>query len=399
VVAALTRRFGPRRLEDVENAAQEAYLRALERWRDGAIPASPERWLVQVAHHALVDALRRARRLEAVDEADAPVEPPTLEVDDELRLLFLCCHPVLPRAAQVALTLHVACGLSARQIARAFLCDERTLAQRLVRARARLREEGPRFELPDDPVLPARLEQVLEVLYLSFTEGYHPTEGDEAMDPAICGEALRLLRLLTGSPRTATPSAFALRALCCLHLARAPARLADDGSLLLLPEQDRARWDGALVAEGMAALARAGQGRALTRYHVEAGIAACHAAAPAWASTDWPRILELYDALRELAPSLVVDVSRAFAVAMVRGARAGLDELDAIPEREVLARYPWALATYADLHASLGELDQARRYLDLALAQQSAPAQQALLRRKRAALGGRPSRSPWREDG
>jgi RNA polymerase sigma-70 factor (ECF subfamily) len=386
VVAALTRRFGPRRLADAENAAQDAQVRALERWPVDGVPASPERWLVQVAHNALVDTLRRAGPIASVDAIPATVDAPTIEFDDELRLLFLCCHPALPRAAQVALTLNVACGLGARQIARAFLSDERAIAQRLVRAKARLREEGPRFELPEERDLPERLDQLLDALYLSFGDGYHPTEGEDAMDPAVCREALRLVRLLTGAPRTARPSAFALRALMCLHLARAPARLADDGSLLLLPEQDRNRWDGALLAEGLAALERAGHGDDLTRLHLEAGIAACHAAASTYAATDWPRVLELYDLLRERAPSLVVDVNRALALAMVRGARAGVDELDAIPERGLVARYPYALAAYADLHSSLGEIDSARRYLDLALAQQSAPAQRALLQRKRAAL-------------
>jgi RNA polymerase sigma-70 factor (ECF subfamily) len=386
VVAALTRRFGPGRLADIENAAQDAQVRALERWTVEGVPVSPEGWLVKVAHNALVDALRRERPLASVDEIAVTVAPPALELDDELRLLFLCCHPALPRAAQVALMLNVACGLGARQIARAFLSDERAMAQRLVRAKARLREEGPRFELPEERELPARLEQLLDALYLSFGDGYHPIEGEDPMDAAVCGEALRLVRLLSGGGPTAQPSTFALRALMSFHLARAPARIADDGSLLTLPEQDRSRWDGALLAEGLAALARAGAGEELTRFHLEAGIAACHALAPTYAATDWPQVLELYDLLRACAPSLVVDVNRAIALAMVRGARAGIDELDAIPERELVARYPYALAAYADLHASLGENDSARSYLDLALAQQSAPAQQALLRRKRAAL-------------
>jgi RNA polymerase sigma-70 factor (ECF subfamily) len=196
------------------------------------------------------------------------------------------------------------------------------------------------------------------------------------------------VRLLTDRPRTATPAAEALRALLCFHASRAPARIAADGSLLLLPEQDRARWDASLVEEGMAHLDRAARGEELSRHHIEAGIAACHAAAPSHAATDWPRILRLYDALRVRAPSPVVEVNRAFAVGMVHGASAGLDELDAIPERDLVAGYPYALATYAELHASLGNLAEARVYLRRALEQQPAGAQRVLLARKLAALGG-----------
>ncbi|HEU4563998.1 MAG TPA: DUF6596 domain-containing protein, partial [Gemmatimonadaceae bacterium] len=343
---------------------------------------------VRVAHNAVVDALRRERgglRLEhAHDVPDAG--PPAFDTEDEVRLIFLCCDPVLPRAAQIALVLNVAFGLSARQIATAFVSDERTVAQRIVRAKQRLREQGVRFDVPTRGALPERLASILDVLYLVFSEGYSPSIGEEAFDPGLCRESLRFVRLFTERADTALPAAFALRALLCFHAARAPARLADDGSLLLMAEQDRSEWDGALVAEAFSCLDRAGTGTELTRFHLEAGIAACHAVAPTYAATDWARIVELYDLLRARWPSLVVDVNRALAVAMLAGARAGLDELDAIPEREVLARYPYALAAYAELLASLGELEQARVYLDRAMAQQAAPAQRALLARKRAAL-------------
>jgi RNA polymerase sigma-70 factor (ECF subfamily) len=385
-VAALARRFGAGELTLIENALQEAGLRALERWHDGEVPRDPEGWLLRVAHNAVADALRRERRLVALGvEHEGSVDPPAPEIDDELRLVFLACHPVLPRAAQIALTLNVAYGLTASRIAPLFLSDPRAVAQRLVRAKQRLREEGVPFDLPEAAELPARLEAILDVIYQLFTLGHEAAEGD-GFDDEICAESLRLSRLLTSAPRTATPAARALHALLCFQAARAPARRAEDGSLLLLQEQDRARWDGALLTEGFVALGQAAEGRSISRFHVEAGIAACHAAAPSFAETDWTEVLALYDTLRAIAPSPVVDVSRAFAVAMCRGAHAGLDELDAIPERDLLARYPYALATYAELHASLGHLDQARSYLDRALAHQPAPGQQSLLRRKRAAL-------------
>jgi RNA polymerase sigma-70 factor (ECF subfamily) len=379
----------------VENAVQDAYLRALERWPREGPPNEPERWLVRVAHNVMVDALRREPAVAALDAVhDAPVDgdPPALDGDNELRLILLCCDRRLTRAAQLALVLNVAFGLSARQIASAFLSDERTVAQRIVRAKQRLRDEGVRFALPDGAALPAQLAAVLDVLYLVFSEGFNPTGADTALDVGLCNEALRLVRLLTETEHTVTPAAFALRALLCFHASRAPARLADDGSLLLMPEQDRARWDGRLMAEAFQSLNPAGAGQELTRFRLEAAIAACHALGSTYATTDWARIVELYDLLRERA---VAGGRRQLSAGDLDagGAQAGLDELDAIPEREVLGRYPYALAAFADLHASLGNLEEARSYLDRALAHQAAPAQQALLRRKRAALERQRTRS------
>jgi predicted RNA polymerase sigma factor len=388
LVAALMRRFGVENLGRIENAVQDAGLRALERWDGDSESAALEGWLLRVAHNAVVDALRHDNRSTSLEGHEGGVvPPPTPEVDDELRLIFLSCHPSLQRAAQIALTLRIAFGFSTAQIARAFLSDERTIAQRIVRAKQRLRDEGTRFELPEPDEVPLRLPPILDVVYQLFTEGYSTTESEAGIDEALCRESLRLARLLTDDERWTSPAAEALRALFCFHVARAPGRSADDGSLLLLHEQDRTLWDPALLAEGFAFLGRSARGKELSRFHVEAGIAACHAKAANFSSTDWAEIVSLYDVLREMSPSPVVDVNRALAVAMCRGAVAGLDELDAIPERELLSRYPYALATYAELHASLGHLDQARMFLDSALEQQTSVAERALLRRKRAALG------------
>jgi RNA polymerase sigma-70 factor (ECF subfamily) len=377
----------------IEDSIQEAGMRALERWNGEAQSGRFEGWLLRVAHNLVIDALRRDWRSAPLSEQNLGVVAPLmLELDDELRLIFLCCHPVLPRAAQIALTLRVAFGFSTAQIARAFLSDERTVAQRIVRAKRCLREGGVQFELPEHDEVPLRLRPILDVLYQLFTEGYATTDSEAGIDDALCNESLRLARLLTDDDRWTLPDAEALRALFCFHVGRLTARRAEDGSLLLLHEQDRSRWDGALLAEGFAFLERSARGRELSRFHVEAGIAACHSKAVSYASTDWAEIVMLYDALREISPSPVVDVNRALAVAMCRGAIAGLDELDAVPERELLARYPYALATYAELHASLGHLEEARAFLDRALEQQTSPAERALLRRKRAAFGqARPS--------
>jgi RNA polymerase sigma factor (sigma-70 family) len=380
------RRFGVDQLAHVEAALQEAALRALERWR-GEDSGALEGWLVRVAHNALVDELRKERREAALPELEAADESaPAPQLDDELCLIFLCCHPTLPRAAQIALTLRIVYGFDTAQIARAFLSDERTIAQRIVRAKHSLREAETRFELPEPSELLTRQPPILDVLYQLFTEGYATTLGESGIDDALCGESLRLVRLLSDDPRWTSPAAEALRALFCFHVARSSARRGDDGSLLLLHEQDRSHWDSALLEEGFVYLARSARGDEVSRFHLEAGIAGCHARATSHATTDWGQIVDLYDLLRATSPSPVVDVNRALAVALLRGATAGLDELDAIPERELIARYPYALATYAELHASLGHLDEARAFLDRALEVQAAPAERALLRRKRAAL-------------
>jgi RNA polymerase sigma-70 factor (ECF subfamily) len=387
-VAALARRLGAERLELIEDAVQDAIARALERWDAEGAPANRTHWIIGVAHNRAVDRLRGEARLAPLGDAQGGVTAiPGPAVDDELALMFLCCHPSLPRAAQVALTLKVACGLGVPQIARAFLTDERTLAQRIVRAKQLLRREDARFEVPEPSQLPARLEPILDVLYLVFSEGYSPSDGDLSSRADLCVEALRLVRLLAELPSGAPPTAEALRALFCFQLSRARARTADDGSLLLLHEQDRTRWDEALAAEGFACLGRAAHGRDVSRFHIEAGIAACHAAAPSHQATEWPLIVSLYDDLRAVAPSPVVDVNRAIAIGMARSALAGLDELDAIPEREIVGRYPYALAAYAELHASLGHVEEARGYLKRALEHQPAGAQRRLLERKLAALG------------
>jgi len=388
LMAALIRRFGVDQLALVESAVQEAGLRALERWNDDSGDATLEGWLLRVAHNGVVDALRRERKNVPLTEQHVGVaEPCALRLDDELCLIFLSCHPALPRAAQIALTLRVGYGFSTAQIARAFLTDERAIAQRIVRAKQRLRDEGTRFELPEPDEVPSRLRPILDVLYQVFTEGYATTDSEAGIDDALCNESLRLVRLLTDDQRWTSPAAEALRSLFCFHIARTNARQAEDGSLVLLHEQDRAQWDAALLEEGFIFLARSARGEDVSRFHLEAGIAGCHAKAASYTSTNWAEIVAIYDVLRETSPSPVVDVNRALAVAMYAGAVAGLDELDAIPERELLARYPYALATYAELHASLGHIDEARAFLDRALAQQTSPAERALLRRKRAALG------------
>jgi RNA polymerase sigma-70 factor, ECF subfamily len=390
IVAALVRRFGVNELPRIENAVQDAGVRALEQWQDGTIPSDPESWLIRVAHNLLLNALRHDRRNVGMPFEDLRAEDTIRrDLDDELCLIFLCCHPVLSRAAQVALTLRIAYGFTTTQIARAFLSDERTIAQRIVRAKQTLRQTGAHFEIPNSGDLPSRLDAILSVLYQVFTEGYAATEEESGVDEALCQESLRLSRLLTDDPRTSLPAAEGVRALFCFQSSRTAARRADDGSLLLLQEQDRTRWDQDLIAEGFLWLGRSSRGQEVSRFHVEAGIAACHSAAETYAKTDWAQIVSLYEILRSRAPSPVIDVNRALAIAMNCGAQTGLDELDTIPERDLMARYPYALAAYAELHAALGELDLARSYLDRALEHQVSSAERRLLQRKRAGLDRR----------
>lgn len=369
-------------------------VRALERWPSDGVPGNAAGWLYTTARRIALDALRHAEVVRSHAHARGAEGPPVAlaegdaRLDDEIATMFLCCHPALPRASQLALTLQLSCGFSAAQIAAAFLSDERAIAQRLVRAKQRLREHAARFELPDADELPDRLEPILDVLYLMFNEGYSPSHGDDAIHLGLCREARRLVLLLAELPATAAPATSALAALICLQSARLDARIADDGSLLLLAEQDRARWDAAEIERGLVLLGRSARGDSITRFHIEAGIAACHARAPRHDATDWLELRYLYDALRACSPSPIVEVNRALAVAMVDGAVAGLDELDAIPERALIERYPYALAAYAELHASLGQSDLAAGYLRRALDHQPVGAQRRLLERKLRALGG-----------
>jgi RNA polymerase sigma-70 factor (ECF subfamily) len=390
-VAALTQRFGADQLELIESCLHEAQLRGRERWASGELPPYAGSWIVRLAHDLALAELRRQQRHDDSGVFDAsllrdeqdelPVELAT-DLDDELQLVLLCCHPALGREASVALTLALDCGFSAQQIAQAFSTSEEIIAQRLTSAKQCLREAGASLERSPADALPA----LLEVLWLLFDQGYSPSDGSAAIKGELCREALRLSRTLAQMPWAATPASHALHALLCLQASRSPARLGEDGSLRPLAEQDRKRWEGGLIAEGFESLTRAADGVELSRFQLEAGIAACHAAAPSYPATDWAQLVFLYDELRRIHPSPMVEIERAVAIAMQGGAQAGLDELDAIPERSLIESYPQALSAYAELHSSLGHLDQARAYLDRALARPGSQAERLFLQRKRAAL-------------
>jgi RNA polymerase sigma factor (sigma-70 family) len=360
-----------------EDLAQDALVAALERWPQTGVPDNPGAWLMATAKHRAIDVLRRSERLERKHELlareiesrlEEPGEDADAALDDEvgddlLRLVFTACHPVLSTDARIALTLRLLGGLTTPEIARAFLVTEPTVAQRIVRAKRTLAEARVPFEVPGGDGLAARLSSVLEVVYLVFNEGYSATAGDDWMRPALCEEALRLGRILAElMPRE--PEVHGLVALMEIQASRTRARTSPSGEPVLLLDQDRARWDRLLIGRGLAALERAeALGGALGSYALQASIAACHARARTPEETNWPRIAALYDALAQLAPSPVVELNRAVALAMAFGPAVGLELVDALRDEPALKGYHLLPSVRGDLLAKLGRTDEARAEL------------------------------------
>jgi RNA polymerase sigma-70 factor (ECF subfamily) len=357
-----------------EDLAHDALVVALERWPESGIPENPGAWLMATAKNRAIDLLRRNTRLESKHEElgrdlDAEQEMAMVDLDDAidddvgddlLRLMFISCHPILSTEARVALTLRLLGGLTTEEIARAFLVPEPTIAQRIVRAKRTLADAGVPFEVPRGADRAARLSSVLEVLYLVFNEGYSATAGDDWMRPSLCEDALRLGRILAELvPKE--PEAHGLVALMEIQASRARARVGPSGEPVLLLDQDRGRWDQVLIRRGLAALERAEKlGGALGPYALQAAIAACHARARTSSQTDWERIASLYEALAQIAPSPVVELNRAMAVAMAFGPSAGLVLVDALTSEPSLEGYHLLPSVRGDLLAKLGRVDEAR---------------------------------------
>jgi RNA polymerase sigma-70 factor, ECF subfamily len=361
VLATLIRLLGD--FDLAEEALHEAFRAALEQWPREGLPANPRAWLVSAGRFKAIDGIRRQARFEPLDAevhdraADEPAEAESLE-DDRLRLVFTCCHPALAPDAQVALTLREVCGLTTEEIAAAFLTPAPTLAQRIVRAKAKIRDARIPYEVPGPAQLPERLDSVLRVVYLVFNEGYTASSGAVLTRHDLSAEAIRLGRLLVGL--LPEPEAMGLLALMLLHESRRAARTSPGGDLVLLDDQDRALWDRALIAEGAALVERALAARRFGPYTLQAAIAAVHAQAPAPGATDWAQIVGLYDVLLRIEPSPVVELNRAVAVAMQRGPQVGLALVDAILSRGDLADYRLAHAARADLCRRLGRRNEAR---------------------------------------
>jgi len=394
MVATLTRMLGPRNLSLAEEVVQDALVRAIETWPHRGVPENPRGWLMQVARNRALDCLRReaSRARQAGVLAAEPVnvpapmdpmapttpmapgtpanplDPEATGADDTLVMILMCCHPALAREAQVALTLKTVGGFSVDEIARAFLLRPATVAQRLVRAKRLLRERRIAFALPARG-LGARIGSALETLYLMFNEGYAATAGDDLVRSDLCGEAVRLAAILADHPATSLPEVHALLALMLFQASRLPARCDAEGALVLLADQDRRRWDRALIGRALGHLERCAAGERATAYHLEAGIAACHAMAPSYAATDWAQILALYGDRLALAPSPVVVLNRAVALSMVQGPRAGIAALAEVADDPRLRGYYLLPATLADLWLRCGDRQTAaahyRRALEL----------------------------------
>jgi RNA polymerase sigma-70 factor (ECF subfamily) len=376
VFASLVRLLGS--FDLAEEALHDAFAAAVEQWPARGLPESPWRWLVSAGRFRTIDRLRRGARLAAATpgltrqleeraEDETMPEPETL-ADDTLRLIFTCCHPVLAPDAQVALTLREVCGLTTEEIARAFLTAPPTLAQRIVRAKARIREAAIPYAVPQGAELAERLEPVLRVIYLVFNEGYAASAGDRVARGDLTAEAIRLVRLVAAL--LPDPEVLGLLALMLFQNSRRAARTTGTGEIVLLPEQDRTLWDVAEIAEGLALLERLRAGREMGSYGLQAAIAAEHARAKTVDATDWRRVVELYELLRVADPSPIVELNRAAAIAMRDGPEAGLALMDALLADAALAGYQPGFAARAELHRRLGHVAAARadyfRALDLA---------------------------------
>lgn len=390
VFATLVRLLGD--FDAAEEALHEAFRAALEQWPREGIPANPRAWLVSAGRFKAIDQMRRQARIEALDDEaaeniPAPEDPEAEDIgDDRLRLIFTCCHPALHPDAQVALTLREVCGLTTEEIARAFLSSAPTLAQRIVRAKNKIRDAKIPYQVPEPAELPQRLDSVLRVIYLVFNEGYAASSGATLTRHDLSGEAIRLARLLAGL--LPEPEAMALLALMLLHESRRAARSNADGDLVLLEDQDRSLWDRSLITEGTALVERALATRRVGPYALQAAISAVHAEAATAADTDWAQITGLYDLLLRIEPSPVVELNRAVAVAMRDGPEAGLVLVDALLERGELAGYRLAHAARADFCRRLGRRDEARSAYQRALALTRQEPERRFLERRLAALAG-----------
>jgi len=396
ILATLIRLLGD--FDLAEEAMHEAFAAALSLWPTSGVPGNPRPWLISTARFKAIDTLRRRARFDASQDelvryleaqsssaqsfnAEDSLEGVSLE-DDRLRLIFTCCHPSLPPEARVALTLREVCGLTTEEIAKAFLTTPRTLAQRIVRAKAKIRETPIPYEVPTPQELPERLGAVLHVVYLVFNEGYSAAAGAEVTRADLTGEAIRLGRLLT--ELQPEPEVMGLLSLMLLHESRRAARTSPAGELILLENQDRSLWNREQIAEGVALLERALKSRRFGSYTLQAAIAAVHAEAESVAATDWRQIVALYDRLLQIQPSPVVQLNRAVAIAMCEGPEAGLTHIDAVLEHGELANYYLAHSARADMYRRLGRTAEARASYEKALAlTQQEPERQFLQERIR----------------
>jgi RNA polymerase sigma-70 factor (ECF subfamily) len=392
VLATLIRLLGD--FDTAEEALHDAFTVAVEQWSRDGVPANPRAWLVSTGRFKAIDVMRRRARFDASlpelakqlesSSGDAEAGDDESIADDRLRLIFTCCHPALPPDAQVAMTLREVCGLTTDAIARAFLTRPSTVAQRIVRAKVKIRNARIPYVVPSEADLPDRLDVVLRVVYLVFNEGYAASSGGSLTRPDLSGEAIRLGRVL--AELLPDPEAMGLLALMLLHDSRRAARTSPTGELILFDDQDRSLWNRGQIAEGASLVQRALLSRRIGPYTLQAAIAAVHAEAPSAAATDWARIVALYDVLVHADPSPVVELNRAVAVAMRDGPSAGLELIDAILARGDLGNYHLAHAARADLCRRLGRVPEARASYERALGLTKQEPERRFLERRLAAL-------------
>jgi len=382
MVATLTGIFGIEHLNLAEDVVQEALARALQTWPYRGIPENPAAWIMRASRNLALDVVRREKVFRAKEpeiarlmerDGSAPEAAIFSEheiADDRLRMMFVCCHPVIPPEAQVPLALKTLCGFSVTEISHAFLTTEAAIAKRLTRAKQKIQEAQVPFEIPTGDELTRRLDSVLQSLYLLFNEGYKASSGENLVREELCDEAIRLTELLEQHRASNQPKTHALLALMLLNAARIPARQDNEGNLLRLKEQDRAVWDQTMIARGMFHLHESAAGTDISEYHLQAGIAACHATAIDYKSTDWAKILSLYDRLIEFDDSPVVALNRAVAVANVHGPETGLQTLRAIRNREKLDSYYLFYSVFGELEMRLNNnavaAEQFRKAFELA---------------------------------
>lgn len=368
IVAFLTRFVGAGQIDFAESVVQEALLRAVQSWPVNGIPENPGAWLLKVAKNIAVDELRKVRKFDF--DSDEKIAALSAEetnyqfekeiTDDQLKFMFICCHPKLSKDAQLALTLKTICGFGVNEIAKAFLSKEETIAQRIVRAKQKISDEKLKFEVPGPEEIENRLDSVLEVLYLLFNEGYSATEGSELIRRDLTQESIYRLTLLSKHPLCQKSRLFALLSLLHFQASRFNARIDSDGEILLLEEQDRTLWDQEHIHKGLKYLELSAVGEELSDYHLQAGIASCHATASNFSDTDWQRILDLYDVLLMRSHSPIVALNRCVAVAMLYGYECGLAEIETIKELPPLRSYYLLPATIGEIYRRLGRLDQAK---------------------------------------
>lgn len=359
--------FGASHLSLAEDVVQDALIKALQQWPFRGVPENPAAWLTLVARNRALDLLRRDASLaDKVTELEralpkTSLATPESEIDDQLALILMCCHPALSDEWQIPLTLKSVCGFSTAEIARAFLTEETTIAQRLVRAKRRLREKKIAFDLPDDDEFADRLVAVTRVIYLLFNEGYGATRGDNLVRPELCEEAIRLGTLLVAHERGRVPEVHALLALMMLQSARLPARTQRDGTIALLADQDRTLWDQRLIAAGLRHLGLSAEGSRVTGYHLQAEIAAIHATAATDAATDWAQVVTLYDQLYELEPTPIVALNRAVALSRWQGPQAAIRELEELAKVRALRSYHLLPAVLGELWKQVGDFGRAAK--------------------------------------